>query len=63
MIALLFLVSDETKLMQKLISSAFKKELQDDINRLTEWSEKLKLKFSTSKCKVIGMISQTHTLC
>ena len=49
-LALLFLFADDTKLIQKLISTTSHNELQDDINRLIEWSKKSKLKFTTSKC-------------
>ena len=49
-LALLFLFADDTKLMQKLISTTSHNELQDDINRLIAWSKKWKLKFATSNC-------------
>ena len=31
--------ADDTKLMQKLISTTSQNELQDNINRLIEWSK------------------------
>ena len=39
-LALLLLFADDTKLMQKLISTLSHYKLQDDINRLIEWSKK-----------------------
>ena len=39
----LILFIDYTKLMQKLISTTSHNELQDDINRLIEWSKKFNL--------------------
>ena len=36
----LFLFVDDTKLMQKLISTTSHNELQDDINQIIEWSKK-----------------------
>ena len=57
--------ADDTKLMQKLISTTSHNELQDDINRLIEWSKKWELKFNTSKCKVMHFgndISNSYTM-
>ena len=51
--------------MQKLISTTSHNELQDDINRLIEWSKKWELKFNTSKCKVMHFgndISNSYTM-
>ena len=64
-VALSFLVADETKLMQKPTFLTLKKknEIQGDMNRLIEWSEKNELRFRTLKCKAMGMISQTHKPC
>ena len=45
--------------MQKLISTTSYNELQDDINRLIEWSRKWELKFNTSKCKVMHFGNHT----
>ena len=39
-LALLLLFADDTKLMQNLISTTSHYKLQDDINRLIEWSKK-----------------------
>ena len=44
-LALLFLFTDNTKLMQKLISTTSHNKLQDDINQLI-WSKKWELKFN-----------------
>ena len=51
-LALLFLFADDTKLMQKLISTTSHNELQDDINRLIERFKKWELEFNTLKSKV-----------
>ena len=62
---MLFLFTDDTKLMQKLISTTSHNELQDDINRLIEWSKKWELKFNTLKCKVMHFgndISNSYTM-
>ena len=51
--------------MQKLISTTSHNELQDDTNRLIEWSKKWELKFNTSKCKVMHFgndISNSYTM-
>ena len=51
--------------MQKLISTTSYNGLQDDINRLIEWSKKWELKFNTSKCKVMHFgndISNSYTM-
>ena len=64
-IALLIYFADDTKLVQKLISTTSHEELQDDINRIIEWSKKLELKFNTSKCKVMQFgngISNPYTM-
>ena len=64
-LALLFLFADDTKLLKKLISTTSHNELQDDINRLIEWSKKWELKFNTSKCKVMHFgndISNSYTM-
>ena len=58
-LARLFLFADDTKSMQKLISTTSYNELQDDINRLIEWSRKWELKFNTSKCKVMHFGNHT----
>ena len=52
-ITLLFMFADDTKLMQKLISTTPHNKLQDDINRPIEWSKKWELKFNTLKRKFI----------
>ena len=48
----LFLFADDTKLLQVLLSAVCYQELQSDIDHLTEWFDKLQLKFNTSKYKV-----------
>ena len=48
-VVLLFLLAEDTKLMQKLISTTSQNELQDDINHVIEWCKKWGLKFHTTK--------------
>ena len=47
--------ADDGKLLKKIVSLNSCKELQEDLNKLQEWSEKWLMKFNTSKCKVIHM--------
>ena len=64
-LALLCFFADDTKLMQKPISTTSHNKLQDDINRLIEWSKKWELNFNTSKCKVMHFgndISNSYTM-
>ena len=43
--------ADDTKLFRKIKSDADKQQLQDDLNKLTEWSEKWQMLFNLGKCK------------
>ena len=64
-IVFLFLFTNDTILMQKLISTTSCNELQDYIDRLIECSKKWELKFNTSKCKVMHFgndISSSYTM-
>ena len=57
--------ADDTKLTQKLISTTSSNELEDDINRIIEWSKKWELKFNKSKFKVMHFgndISNSYTM-
>ena len=56
----LFLFGDDRKLLQVLFSAVYYQELKSDIDLLIEWSDKLQLKFNTSKCKVMH-IGPTNT--
>ena len=51
--AKLFLVADNTNLLQVLFSAVCHQELQSDIDHLIEWSDEWQWKFNTSKCKVM----------
>ena len=65
-LALLFLFADDTKLMQKLVSTTAHSELQVVINQLIKWSKKWELKFNTLKCKFMlfgNAVSNSHTMC
>ena len=54
-IAKLLLFADDTKLIKMLLSMMSNSEFQNDLNQLISWSQKfkLKLKFDTSKSKVL----------
>ena len=52
-IAKLLLFADDTKLIKMLLSKKSHSELKNVLNHLISWSEKLLLKFSTTKCKVL----------
>ena len=44
---------DDTKVFRKIKSDADRQQLQDDLNRLTEWSEKWQMLFNYGKCKCL----------
>ena len=52
-IAKLLLFADDTKLIKMLLSVMSNSEFQNDLNQLISWSQKFKLKFDTSKSKVL----------
>lgn len=47
--------ADDTKLFRSVGSEIERQELQSDLNRLVEWSEKWQLKFHAGKCKVLHL--------
>ena len=47
--------ADDGKLLKKIVNLDSCKELQDDLNKLQEWSNKWLMNFNTSKCKVMHM--------
>ena len=44
---------DDTKVFRKIKSDADRQQLQDDLNKLTEWSEKWQMLFNYGKCKCL----------
>ena len=50
MISKLLKFADNTKVLWKIISDADRQHLQDDLNKLTEWSEKWQIMFNFWKC-------------
>ena len=40
-------------MIKKIISDADRQQLQDDLNKLTEWSEKWQMLFNLGKCKCL----------
>ena len=45
--------ADDTKMFRKIKSDADIQQLQDDLNKLIEWSEKLQMLFNFGKCKCL----------
>ena len=45
--------ADDTKEFRKIKSDADRQHLQDDLNKLTEWSEKWQMLFNFGKCKCL----------
>ena len=48
-----FKFADETKVFIKIKSDADRQKLQDELNKLTEWSEKWQMLFNYGKCKCL----------
>ena len=42
-----------SKCLEKKLSDAYRQHLQDYLNKLTEWSEKGQMLFSSGKCKCL----------
>ena len=45
--------ADDTKVFRTIKSDADRQQLQDDLNKLTEWSEKWQMLFNYGKCKCL----------
>ena len=45
--------ADDTKVFRKVTSDTDKQSLQDDLDKLVKWSEKLQMLFNFGKCKCI----------
>ena len=45
--------ADDTKVFRKIKSDADRQHLQDDLNKLIEWSEKCQMLFNFGKCKCL----------
>ena len=45
--------ADDTKVFKKVINGTDKQSLQDDLDKLVKWSEKLQMLFNSGKCKCI----------
>ena len=43
----------DTKVFRKIENYADRQQLQDDLNKLTEWSEKWQMLFNYGKCKCL----------
>ena len=44
---------DDTKVLRKIISDADRQHLQDNLNKLTEWSEKWQMLFNFEKFRCL----------
>ena len=51
----IFLFADDTKVFRKVTSISDSEELQNDINRLEEWTRKWLLEFNVKKCHVLTL--------
>jgi hypothetical protein len=49
-----FLYANDAKLFRHIINSSDCKLLQDDINNISQWSDKWMLKLNAAKCKVVS---------
>ena len=47
------LFADDTKVMSKILNENSSKNLQEDLNKLLDWSNKWSIKFNEDKCKVM----------
>ena len=45
--------ADDTKVFRKIKSDADRQHLQDDLNKLIEWSEKWQMLFNFGKCNCL----------
>ena len=43
----------DTKVFRKINSDTHRQHIQDDLNKLTEWSEKWQILFNFGKCKCL----------
>ena len=52
---MMVIFADDTKIMPRIINENSTKDLQEDLNKLLEWSKKWSIKFNEDKCKVMHM--------
>ena len=52
---LVFKCADDTKLLGKVDSSEDRDFLQNDLDRLMQWSDRWQMPFNTSKCKIMHL--------
>ena len=45
--------ANDTKVFRKIKSDADRQQLQDDLNKMTAWSEKWQVLFNFGKCKCL----------
>ena len=49
----IYMYADDTKIGRQVATAEDSKKLHDDLNRIQRWSDKLQLRFNSTKCKVI----------
>ena len=54
--------ADDTKVFRKIKSDADRQHLQDDLNKLIEWSEKWQMLFNFGKYKCLHMGMKMHNI-
>ena len=47
--------ADDTKVFRNIKSDTDRQQLQDDLNKLTEWSENWQMLFNYGKCKCLHL--------
>ena len=54
--------ADDTKIMNKVLTTADKMQIQSDLDHLVSWSNNWQMKFNVGKCKVLHIgSSNDHT--
>ena len=51
----IYMYADDTKISRQVAKAEDSKKLQDDLNRIQQWSDKWQLRFNSTKCKVIHL--------
>ena len=49
----IYMYADDTEISRQVAKAEDSKKLQDDLNRIQQWSDKWQLRFNSTKCKVI----------
>ena len=57
----MFLFADDTKIFNKVKADSDVKELQEDLDKLTKWSNDWLLRFHPDKCKHMRIVKKSET--